>query len=147
MMRRARVTDLPAILALLADDPLGAAREDPADIARYRAAFDQIDADPAQLLAIAEVAGRVVGTLQLTFIPGLSRGGALRGQIEAVRVARDQRGAGLGRAMMDWAIAECRDRGCALVQLTTDRARPDAHRFYDGLGFVPSHLGYKLTLV
>ncbi|MFN3276918.1 MAG: GNAT family N-acetyltransferase [Paracoccus hibiscisoli] len=147
MMRRARVTDLPAILALLADDALGAGREDPTDIARYRAAFDQIDADPAQLLAIAEVAGRVVGTLQLTFIPGLSRGGALRGQIEAVRVARDQRGAGLGRAMMDWAIAECRDRGCALVQLTTDRARPDAHRFYDGLGFVPSHLGYKLTLV
>ncbi|TJZ86552.1 GNAT family N-acetyltransferase [Paracoccus hibiscisoli] len=146
MMRRARVTDLPAILALLADDPLGAAREDPTDIARYRAAFDQIDADPAQLLAIAEVAGRVVGTLQLTFIPGLSRGGALRGQIEAVRVARDQRGAGLGRAMMDWAIAECRDRGCALVQLTTDRARPEAHRFYDGLGFVPSHLGYKLAL-
>lgn len=147
MMRRARVTDLPAILALLADDALGAGREDPTDIARYRAAFDQIDADPAQLLAVAEVAGRVVGTLQLTFIPGLSRGGALRGQIEAVRVARDQRGAGLGRAMMDWAIAECRDRGCALVQLTTDRARPDAHRFYDGLGFVPSHLGYKLTLV
>ncbi|MFN4060169.1 MAG: GNAT family N-acetyltransferase [Paracoccus hibiscisoli] len=146
MMRRARVTDLPAILALLADDPLGAGREDPTDIARYRTAFDQIDADPAQLLAIAEVAGRVVGTLQLTFIPGLSRGGALRGQIEAVRVARDQRGAGVGRAMMDWAIAECRERGCALVQLTTDRARPDAHRFYDGLGFVPSHLGYKLAL-
>lgn len=144
--RRATAADLPAILALLADDQLGAGRENPADAARYRAAFDLIDADPAQLLAVAQDADRVVGTLQLTFIPGLARGGALRGQIEAVRVARSHRGAGLGRAMMDWAIAECRARGCALVQLTTDRSRTDAHRFYDGLGFVPSHVGYKLAL-
>lgn len=146
MMRRARVADLPTILALLADDPLGAGREDPTDIAPYRAAFDRIDADGAQLLAVAEVAGRVVGTLQLTFVLGLSHCGALRGQIEAVRVARDQRGAGLGRAMMEWAISECRNRGCAMVQLTTHRTRTDAHRFYDGMGFVPSHLGYKLAL-
>ncbi len=87
-----------------------------------------------------------MGTLQLTFIPGLARGGALRGQIEAVRVARSHRGAGLGRAMMNWAITECRARGCGLVQLTTDRSRTDAHRFYDGLGFVPSHVGYKRVL-
>ncbi|WP_405403311.1 GNAT family N-acetyltransferase [Paracoccus sp. Ld10] len=144
--RRATAGDLPAILALLADDQLGAARENPADVARYRGAFDLIDADPAQLLAVAQDGEQVVGTLQLTFIPGLARGGSLRGQIEAVRVARSHRGVGLGRAMMDWAIVECRARGCALVQLTTDRSRTDAHRFYDGLGFVPSHVGYKLSL-
>lgn len=144
--RRARAADLPAILALLADDALGAGREAPNDIAPYQVAFAAIEADPAQLLAVADDDGRVVGTLQLTLIPGLARACALRGQIEAVRVARDRRGSGLGRAMMEWAIAECRDRGCALVQLTSDRARADAHRFYDGLGFTASHLGYKLDL-
>ncbi|WP_242679708.1 GNAT family N-acetyltransferase [Paracoccus nototheniae] len=146
--RKARAADLPAILALLADDRLGAAREaSPADgLAPYLAALAQIDADPNQFLCVIEQAGRVAGTLQLTFIPGLSRGGALRGQIEAVRVARDLRGAGIGRAAFDWAIAECRARGCALVQLTTDRSRADAHRFYEGLGFQASHIGYKLLL-
>lgn len=95
---------------------------------------------------VATAAGEVVGTMQLSFIPGLSRRGALRAQIEAVRVRGDYRGQGLGRAMFDWAIGEARRRGCALVQLTTDKTRTDAHRFYDGLGFVASHEGLKLEL-
>ena len=109
-------------------------------------AFEAIDADPNQLLAVAEDDRGVIGTLQLSFIPGLSRKGAWRGQIEAVRVARDCRSEGLGRRMIEWAIAQCRGRDCALVQLTTDKARPDAHRFYEQLGFVASHIGYKLSL-
>jgi GNAT superfamily N-acetyltransferase len=90
--------------------------------------------------------GAVVGTLQLTVIPGLARRGALRGQVEAVRVRSDQRGTGLGTRLMDWAIEESRRRGCALVQLTSDSSRVDAHRFYEGLGFVASHQGFKLAL-
>ena len=146
--RRARPSDLPAIIALLAGDPLGRAREDlgsPLNPA-YEAAFAAIESDPNQLLAVVTEADRVVGTLQLTFIPGLARKGALRGQIEAVRIAADRRGAGLGRRAFDWAIETCRARGCCLVQLTTDRTRPEAHRFYDQLGFTASHLGYKKAL-
>jgi len=145
--RKARETDLPAIVGMLADDDLGRTREGPLEEgSRYHRAFHALDADPNQFLCVAETGGEVVGTLQLTFIPGLSRGGATRGQIEAVRVARGHRDAGIGRAMIGWAIAECRARSCALVQLTTDRARPDAHRFYEGLGFEASHLGYKMDL-
>lgn len=88
----------------------------------------------------------MVGTLQLTFLPGLARTGAWRGQVEGVRIAAAHRGSGLGRLMFDWAIDRCRARGCSLVQLTTDRERPAAHRFYESLGFVGSHLGYKLSL-
>lgn len=147
IFRRARAEDLAAILSLLVDDTLGASRDSGGgDLAPYHAAFAQIDADPHQLLAVSEDAGRIVGTLQLTFIPGLSRGGALRGQIEAVRVASDMRGRGIGAAMIAWAVEECRRRGCALVQLTTDRSRTEAHRFYDRLGFEASHLGYKMAL-
>jgi GNAT superfamily N-acetyltransferase len=145
ILRRATEADLPAIVALLADDVLGAAREAPGDPA-YAAAFAAIEADPNQMLAVAEEAGRVLGCLQLTFIPGLSRRGMWRGQIEGVRVAAGQRGTGLGRRMFEWAIAQCRARGCGLVQLTTDKARPDAHRFYESLGFVASHEGMKLAL-
>lgn len=147
-IRPAVAADLPAIVAMLADDPLGAAREDasvPLD-ARYLAAFAAIDADPNQCLAVMEDAGRIVGTLQITFVRGISRKGALRGQVEAVRVATGRQGAGLGKRLMEWAIAECRRRGCAMVQLTTDRSRVDAHRFYDRLGFEATHLGYKLRL-
>lgn len=146
--RKAEHRDLPAIVALLADDLLGTLREVVGDVpdAAYEAAFAAIEADPNQLLAVAEGDGEVVGTLQLTFIPGLSRGGAWRGQIEAVRVASGRRGEGLGHRMFEWAIAECRTRGCRLVQLTTDKSRPEAHRFYDDLGFVASHVGYKLSL-
>ncbi|KQV43644.1 MULTISPECIES: GNAT family N-acetyltransferase [unclassified Rhizobium] len=145
--RRAVAADLPAIVRMLADDPIGQGREamDDALDTAYSAAFSAIDADPNQLLAVAEDDRGVIGTLQLSFIPGLSRKGAWRGQIEAVRVARDCRSEGLGRRMIEWAIAECRSRGCALVQLTTDKARPDAHRFYEQLGFVASHIGYKLS--
>ncbi|MGE0668066.1 MAG: N-acetyltransferase family protein [Sphingomonadales bacterium] len=146
--RRATEADLVAIIALLADDVLGAFRESrmPQDFILYRQAFAEIDADPNQLLAVAEEAGWIVGTLQLSFIPGLALRGTRRGQIEAVRVASDRRGGGLGQAMIEWAIGECRARGCALVQLTTDKGRADAHRFYEKLGFEPSHVGYKLRL-
>jgi GNAT superfamily N-acetyltransferase len=145
-VRRARREDVPALVALLADDPLGSGRET-SDLVPYLAAFAEIDASSEQLLAcLTTVDGTVVGTLQLTFAPGLSHGGARRGQIEAVRVHRDHRSRGLGRLFVQWAIEECRTRGCALVQLTSDRSRRDAHRFYAGLGFVESHAGFKLRL-
>ena len=146
--RRATSADLPAIIALLADDPLGRLREDassPPD-ARYVRAFAAIDADPNQLLAVVEGGGAVVGCLQLSFIPGLSRLGLWRGQVESVRIGANHRGGGLGRAMIEWAIAQCRARGCGLVQLTSDRSRTDALRFYESLGFRASHEGMKLDL-
>ena len=146
IFRPAREADLPAILALLADDPLGKNREADAGDPAYTAAFEAMAADPNQLLAVAERTGEIVGTLQLTFIPGLSRGGTWRGQIEAVRIASAHRGEGLGERFMRWAIETCQQRGCALVQLTSDRTRGEAHRFYDRLGFTASHLGYKLKL-
>jgi GNAT superfamily N-acetyltransferase len=142
-IRRATADDVPAIVDMLADDPLGARRESPGDPA-YAAAFAEIDADPHQLLAVAVVAGSVAGTLQLTFIPGLSRRGATRALIEAVRVRADHRGDGLGRRLAEWAIETARDHGAAMVQLTTDASRTDAHRFYERLGFVASHVGMKL---
>ena len=129
---------------MLADDPLGATRERPGD-QRYAAAFADIDADPAQLLLVAELDGEVVGTLQLTFIPGLSRLGASRALIEAVRVRSDQRGTGFGRRLVEWAIEHAKSRGCALVQLTTDVSRSGALRFYESLGFEASHVGLKLV--
>ncbi|WP_144295000.1 GNAT family N-acetyltransferase [Rhodoligotrophos appendicifer] len=146
--RRATSADLPAIVALLADDALGQSREDPSLPLResYMTAFAAIDADPNQLLAVATHEGDVVGTVQLSFLPGLSRMGAWRGQIEGVRIAERLRGTGAGRQMLQWAIKECRARGCVLVQLTTDKARPDAHRFYEQLGFTASHLGYKMPI-
>lgn len=148
VFRRAREVDLPAIVAMLADDELGKLREDTGlPLAQgYLAAFETIDSDPNQYLAVATEGDAIVGTLQLTFIAGLSRKGALRGQIEAVRVAASHRSKGVGQKMFEWAIDECRARGCILVQLTTDRDRLDAHRFYDRLGFEASHLGYKLKL-
>ena len=148
LFRPATADDLPAILALLVDDELGKLREDlgpPLD-RRYLEAFAAIERDPNQLLAVAEQGGEVIGCLQLTFIPGLSRLGMWRGQIEAVRVAAAQRGSGVGRAMLRWAIEQCRARGCGLVQLTTDKRRDDAHRFYASLGFEASHEGMKLSL-
>ncbi len=145
-IRRAAAADVPLIVAMLADDPLGARREgDPADPA-YAQAFAEIDTDPHQLLAVAVRGGEVVGTLQLTIIPGLSRRGMRRALIEAVRVRADQRGHGTGRQLAQWAIDTARERGCGLVQLTTDRSRADAHRFYESLGFTGSHLGMKLAL-
>jgi len=147
-IRRATDNDLPAIVALLADDPLGAAREDSSTPLnpRYTAAFNAIEQDANQLLAMVVENQRVIGCLQVSFIPGLSRLGLWRGQIESVRIAASHRGQGLGHVMFDWAIAECQRRGCGLVQLTTDKARPDALRFYEALGFKASHEGLKLTL-
>ena len=147
-LRRATLEDLDAIVRLLADDPLGQAREEPvgAGLQPYRRAFELIDADPAQLLVVATGGDEVVGTMQLSFLPGLARRGGLRAQIEAVRVHESYRSRGLGTAMFEWAIAEARRRGCTLVQLTTDKTRTDAHRFYSRLGFVASHEGGKMKL-
>jgi GNAT superfamily N-acetyltransferase len=146
--RRAAAGDLQAIVALLADDPIGSGRENsgPQLDAGYRNAFAAIERDPNQLLAVAERDGDVIGVLQLSFIPGLSRRGMWRGQIEGVRVAAGERAGGIGRAMLQWAIEECRRRGCGLVQLTSDKRRAAAHRFYDALGFEATHQGYKLSL-
>jgi GNAT superfamily N-acetyltransferase len=146
--RRAVSDDLPAIVALLADDPIGSGRESPGTGLDpcYAAAFAAIERDPNQLLAVAERDGRVIGCLQLSFLPGLTRRGMWRGQIEGVRVAQAERGTGTGRAMLLWGIEECRKRGCGLVQLTSDKRRTDAHGFYEALGFQATHEGYKLAL-
>jgi GNAT superfamily N-acetyltransferase len=144
-VRRARRADLPAIVAMLADDVLGRSREDPGDPA-YARAFAEIERDPNQFPAVLEDAGEVVGYLQLTFIPGLSLKGMLRGQIESVRIASSRRGQRLGHVLLEWAIAECRRRGCGLVQLAMNKSREDTLRFYNSLGFVASHEGLKLSL-
>ena len=146
--RTATASDLPTIIGMIADDQLGQARDDarlPLD-QRYLDAFAAIERDPNQRLVLAEQDGAVIGCMQITFIPGISRRGAWRGQIESVRVARSKRGGGIGTAMFEWAIAECRRRGCSLVQLYTDKNRADAHRFYERLGFKASHEGMKLSL-
>jgi ribosomal protein S18 acetylase RimI-like enzyme len=146
--RDAEAGDLPAIVQLLADDPLGAKRERAEDPLprEYRDAFAAIQRQEGNRLIVAVEEGRIIGCLQLTLIPGLSRHGMLRAQIESVRVARDQRSRGLGEALFRHAIALARDAGCGLVQLTTDRSRDDALRFYERLGFEASQLGMKLDL-
>ena len=147
--RRARAEDVRAIVDLIAADQLGATRDGAAtneELALYQRAFAAIDADPAHILVVAEAGQDVVGTLQLSFIPGLARRGACRAQVEAVRIDQAYRSGGLGTALVAWAIDESRRRGCALVQLTTDKSRTAAHRFYERLGFVASHEGMKLAL-
>ena len=147
VLRRARREDVRSIVALLANDQLGATRDSTDDLSPYDDAFAAIDRDAAQaLLVVTDDTDSVVGTMQLTVIPGLARRGALRMQIEAVRVAEEHRGDGLGAAMMTWAVDEARRKNCALVQLTSDVSRREAHRFYERLGFVASHVGYKLLL-
>ncbi|WP_158745995.1 GNAT family N-acetyltransferase [Acidisphaera sp. L21] len=148
IFRSATRGDLPAIVALLADDVLGQTRETNADTldAAYLVAFERILANPNDDLVVADLAGRVVGCLQLTFLSGLSMRGTWRGQVESVRVASDLRGAGIGRSMMLWVIEACRAKGCGLLQLTTNTARIDAQRFYVSLGFKASHVGMKLDL-
>ncbi|SED18974.1 N-acetylglutamate synthase, GNAT family [Streptomyces misionensis] len=145
-IRAATADDLPAIIAMLADDPLGAQRESPDDPAPYQAALKRLEADPNQHLVVAVRDGRVIGTLQLTTIPGLSHRGATRALIEAVRIHADERGSGLGTELIQWAIDTARRLGCRMVQLTSDKARTDAHRFYERLGFTASHEGFKLRL-
>ncbi|GAA3908690.1 GNAT family N-acetyltransferase [Streptomyces gulbargensis] len=145
-IRPATVEDLPAIVAMLADDPLGATRESPDDLSPYLAAFERLAGDPHQHLVVAVREAKVVGTLQLTIIPGLSRRGATRSIIEGVRVHADERGSGLGTQFIEWAVEESRRQGCVLVQLTSDVTRTDAHRFYERLGFEASHVGFKKSL-
>ena len=148
IFRTAIPADVPAVLELLADDGLGREREvlgEDVDAA-YWTAFEAIDADPRNELIVADADGRIVGTCQLTFTPTLSRRGAERMTIEAVRVHSALRGHGIGRDMMRWALDRARERGCGLAQLTTDKRRGDAHRFYASLGFTASHEGMKLSL-
>ena len=147
-IRRAVAADLPAIVHLLADDPLGASREADVDPlpSSYVAAFEAIDRDPNQELVVAVADERVIGVLQLTFIPYLTYQGSWRALIEGVRVAADRRSAGIGRRMIEWCIDRARQRGCQMVQLTSNKSRRDAIRFYERLGFVASHEGMKLNL-
>ncbi|GAA1272658.1 GNAT family N-acetyltransferase [Kitasatospora nipponensis] len=146
VIRPVTAQDIPAVVALLAADPLGVSRESPDDLTPYYAAFERLAADPNQHPVVAERNGQVVGTLQLTVIPGLSRAGTTRTVVEAVRVRGDERGSGLGTRLMEWAIEESRTLGAGLVQLTSDTSRGDAHRFYERLGFTGSHVGFKLVL-
>ncbi|TPQ16088.1 GNAT family N-acetyltransferase [Streptomyces sporangiiformans] len=145
-IRPAVPDDVPAIVAMLADDPLGAQRESPDDLAPYLTALDRVSRDPNQHLVVAVREDRVVGTLQLTIIAGLSRKGMTRSIIEGVRVHADERGSGLGTRFIEWAVEQSRREGCQLVQLTSDATRTDAHRFYERLGFTASHVGFKLPL-
>jgi GNAT superfamily N-acetyltransferase len=146
IFRLADRADLPAIIGLLADDVLGKARDFAVVDDAYERAFAAIDADPRSFLVVADDGGDLVGFLQITYIPGLGRHGAERSLIESVRVRSGRRGQGIGAELMKWAIEQARSRGCALVQLTSDKSRADAHRFYAGLGFVASHEGLKLVL-
>ena len=148
IFRRATEADVPAIIRLLADDMLGSSREttDAESLPQYLSAFRVVDADANQFVLVVDDGTAIVGTLQLTFIAGLAHRGLKRGQIEAVRVARDRRGENIGEKMIAWAIEKCRRERCGIVQLTTDKSRTDAHRFYDRLGFKPSHIGYKMKL-
>jgi GNAT superfamily N-acetyltransferase len=149
MLREAVAEDVPALVELLAADQLGATRDgitSQDDMRAYLRAFSVLNADPAHLLLLGANGDDVIATMQLSFLPGLARRGALRAQIEAVRVREDYRGKGIGAAMIEWAIHEAQRRGCALVQLMTDNSRDQAHRFYKRLGFVASHQGLKLKI-
>ena len=146
--RPALIDDLPTIVGLLADDVLGQGRENisPPLHSDYFDAFEAIDDDPNQVFVVFESEGVIIGCLQLSFIPELSQQGAWRGQIESVRISSERRGAGLGQEMISRAIDTCRERGCQIIQLTSDKARKDAAEFYRALGFVASHEGFKQTI-
>lgn len=146
--RQAERADVPGIVGLLADDMLGASREsdDGAIADCYWSAFDTIEQAPNVEQWVVERDGRMIGCFQLMFLPGLSLGGSLRAQIESVRIASELRGQGVGATVMEWAIDRARDKGCAVVQLTTNKQRQDAHRFYERLGFKATHEGMKLSL-
>ncbi|REJ04932.1 GNAT family N-acetyltransferase [Microbacterium bovistercoris] len=147
VLRRATPADTDAVIALLADDPISASRGDQAsddDRPAYAAALVEILADPSNDLLVVELDGAVAGTLQLTLIPGMARQGAKRLLVEAVRVSSALRSSGIGSAVMRWVSdAAAPALGAALVQLTSDAARTDAHRFYERLGYVGSHVGFK----
>lgn len=143
--RPARRADVPAIVAMLADDMLGKARES-ADLAPYFSAFDAMQAEGGNMLIVGEIGGDIVATYQFTLISGLSLRAARRAQIESVRVASTHRGKGLGSALVRDAESRAREAGCGLIQLTTNTVRADAQAFYERLGFTPSHIGYKRDL-
>jgi ribosomal protein S18 acetylase RimI-like enzyme len=146
IIRRARGDDVAAIVAMLADDHLGRARErleDPLP-SSYFQAFAAVDRDPNFQLVVAEQGGRVVGCLQLCIMPGLSSQGASRGLIEDVRVASDHRSRGIGEQLVRWAVEQARGKGCKLVELLTHHTRIDAQRFYERLGFQRSHVGMTI---
>jgi len=148
-IRRAERLDIPSIVRLLADDDLGQTRErfqDPIP-ETYYAAFDHIDNDPNHELVVVDRDGEVIGTLTLSFVPSLTYQGGTRAQIEAVRVDARFRGQGIGEELVQWAINRARDKHCHMLQLTTHASRLDAHRFYERLGFVASHIGMKLELI
>ena len=146
--RQARIDDLPLIVRMLADDFLGQQREQLDDPLpeRYVRAFEEIDSDPNNELIVAEIGGEVVGTMQLTFTPSISQQGGKRCTVESVRVDEKLRGRGIGKEMMLWAIERAAGKGCVSMQLTTHKDRADAHRFYESLGFLKSHIGMKLKL-
>jgi GNAT superfamily N-acetyltransferase len=145
IFRAATDEDIPAVVALLADDVLGQGREG-GDLRRYVAAFRAMAAEGANHLIVGEDEGAVIACYQITFITGLSLQATRRAQVEGVRVAAGRRGAGLGAALMADAEARARAAGCGLVQFTSNAARPEAHRFYARLGYVPSHVGFKKPL-
>ncbi|BCJ54939.1 GNAT family acetyltransferase [Actinoplanes sp. NBRC 14428] len=146
IFRAAVRDDVPVILDLYDGGRLPRPGEPEPSEAAYLAAFEAIDADPRNELIIAELDGEIVGTFQLTYIPSLSRRGVERVTIEGVHVRADRRGQGLGRRMMAWALDRARARGCGLAQLTSDKRRTDAHRFYASLGFHATHEGFKIIL-
>jgi len=146
--RSAMPGDLPFIIALIVEDSVVSSGDDPADAMHedYVKALTTITADPNQEMIVAELDGKPVGCFQLTYIPGLMRRGAWRGLLEVVHVRADERNLGLGSEMMHWAIERCRERNCSMVQLTSNKKRADAHRFYERLGFKQSHEGFKMYL-
>lgn len=146
--RDATAADLSFIVRLIAEDAVTETpdRADEPNHPRYLAALAAIDADPNQRLLVAEYEGQPAGTLQLTFIPGIARLGESRCLIEAVHIAPNLRSRGLGSQMIRWAIEQARARGCGIVQLTSNKKRVDAHRFYQRLGFAQSHEGFKYSL-
>jgi ribosomal protein S18 acetylase RimI-like enzyme len=146
IIRNAVHADLPSIVALLARDVRGAEPEGGEVDESYEWAFADIYGDPRNILVVGEQDGEVVAFLQVTYIPGLSRRGAERCMVESVRVRTDLRGTGLGRQLFAWVIDRARERGCSLVQLTADKTRTNALRFYESVGFVATHEGFKLLL-
>jgi len=145
-LRDATAADLPAVLALLSEDVVGRPPEPPDVEPAHERAFAEIRDDPRNVLLVAEEGGELIACAQVTYIPGLTRHGAERCQVEGVRVRSDRRGEGIGEWLMAAIVAAARERGCGLVQLTTNKGRDDAHRFYVRLGFVASHEGMKLAL-
>lgn len=148
IIRDATEADIGPIVELTIAGVVEADRYPPFDLSNpgYQSAFEAITSDPNQRLLVVEDEGEVVGTLQITLVPGLAGNGAWRGQLESVHVRADQRGKGIGAELVKWAIAYCRERGCETVQLTSNKKRLAAHRFYERLGFAQSHAGFKLTL-